>query len=68
MKDVLTIVTFGILALCFAVFLTMFKPDALSSVPPSSKAVHCKIPFSCTESRLIPERQRTQGAVNDYPS
>jgi len=48
MKDVLTVVTFAVLALCFAVFLAAFKPDALSAVPAPDKSVHCKVAgFQC---------------------
>ena len=32
MKEVLSLCTFGILALCFVVFLTVFKPSAISAV------------------------------------
>jgi hypothetical protein len=40
MKEVLSLCTFGILALCFVVFLTVFKPDAISAVPaPMSASV-----------------------------
>jgi hypothetical protein len=41
MKDVLSLFTFAIGALCFVAFLTVVKPDALSAVPGSSKPVHC---------------------------
>jgi hypothetical protein len=43
MKDVLTVVTFLIWVLCFAVFVTMVKPDELSAVPAPSQPAHCKI-------------------------
>ena len=33
MKDVLTVVTFTLGALCFAMFLITVKPDPLSAVP-----------------------------------
>jgi hypothetical protein len=46
MKDVLSLVTFVMGALCFAVFLTTVKPDALSAVPAPRKPVHCKMPAS----------------------
>ena len=37
MKEVLSLFTFGIGALCFVVFVTVIKPDAISAVPATSK-------------------------------
>jgi hypothetical protein len=33
MKEVLSVLTFSIAALCFAIFLTVVKPNAVSAVP-----------------------------------
>ena len=41
MKEVLSLFTFGIGALCFVVFVTVFKPDALGAVPGPSKPGYC---------------------------
>jgi hypothetical protein len=46
MKDVLSVVTFIMLALCFAMFLITVKPDPLSALPPPSKPTRCKITTS----------------------
>ena len=43
MKDVLSLTTFAIGALCFVVFVTTVKPDAISGVPASSKPEYCKM-------------------------
>jgi hypothetical protein len=37
MKEILSVITFGIGALCFVVFLTVVKPDAASAVPRPGK-------------------------------
>jgi len=37
MKDVLSVVTFIMGALCFVLFLILVKPDALSAAPPPGK-------------------------------
>jgi len=46
MKDVLSVVTFIMGALCFAMFLITLKPDELSAVPSSGKPAHCKLALS----------------------
>jgi hypothetical protein len=46
MKDVLSVVTFIMGALCFVMFLITLKPDALSAVPSSGKPAHCKLTVS----------------------
>ena len=46
MKDVLSVVTFIMGALCFAMFLITLKPDALNAVPSSGKPAHCKLAVS----------------------
>jgi len=38
MKEVLSVVTFGIGVLCFVAFVTVCKPNAISAVPGPSKA------------------------------
>jgi hypothetical protein len=43
MKDVLSLATLAIGALCFVVFVTTVKPDAVSAVPASSKPEYCKL-------------------------
>jgi hypothetical protein len=48
MKDVLSLVTFGLGALCFAAFVTTVKPDATSAVPPPSKPEVCQTYASST--------------------
>ena len=37
LKDVLSLATFAILALCFMMFVTTVKPDAISAVPAQSQ-------------------------------
>ena len=46
MKDILSVVTFVMGALCFAMFLITVKPDPLSAVPQPDKLAHCKIAVS----------------------
>ena len=46
MKDVLSLATFAIGALCFVVFVTTVKPDAISAVPASSKPEYCNMQAS----------------------
>ena len=46
MKNVLSVVTFIMGALCFAMFLITPKPDALSAVPSPGKPAHCKMTVS----------------------
>jgi hypothetical protein len=46
MKDILTVVTFVMVAMCFAVFLIAVKPDLLSAIPPPGKPAHCKVAVS----------------------
>ncbi len=41
MKNVLSLTTFAMVALCFVVFITTVKPDAISAVPASSKPEYC---------------------------
>jgi hypothetical protein len=46
MKDILSVVTFVMGALCFAMFLITVKPDPLSAVPTRGKPAHCKTAVS----------------------
>jgi hypothetical protein len=46
MKEVLSVFTFGIGALCFVVFVTVFKPTAVSAVHGTSKHVYCSTDVS----------------------
>jgi hypothetical protein len=39
MKEVLSLFTFGIGALCFVVFVTVFKPDAVRTVTGPTKSL-----------------------------
>ena len=55
MKDVLSVVTFVVGALCFAMFMITVKPDPLSAVPSPGKPARCKLaisrePVCCSES------------------
>jgi len=60
MKDVLTVATFVMAALCFAMFLITVKPDPLSAVPQPDKLAHCKIAVSREPvCRNEPERPPT---------
>jgi hypothetical protein len=42
MKEVLSLIAFGIGALCFVLFVTVFKPNAVSAVPGTTKPENCK--------------------------
>jgi hypothetical protein len=42
MKEVQSLCTFGIGALCFAVFVIVFKPDAIGAVSAPGRPEHCK--------------------------
>jgi hypothetical protein len=55
MKDVLSVFTFGIGALCFVVFVTALKPLAVTAVPGPSKPEFCNTE-SFTYARLPPSR------------
>ena len=41
MKEVLSVFTFGIGAVCFVVFVTVFKPNAISAAAGPSKPEYC---------------------------
>ncbi len=58
MKHFLTVVTFLMGALCFAMFLIMVKPDPLSAVPTPGKPARCKLTLSRDPvCRSEPERR-----------
>jgi hypothetical protein len=42
MKEILSLFTAGIVALCFVVFITVFKPNAVSAVSGPDKPEYCK--------------------------
>ena len=46
MKHTLTVITFVLGALCFAMFVITVKLDPLSAVPQPGKPAHCKIAIS----------------------
>ena len=46
MKDILTVATFVMVALCFAMFLITAKPDPLSAAHTRVKPAHCKMALS----------------------
>jgi hypothetical protein len=60
-KEVMSLCTFGIVALCFVVFVMVFKPDALSAVPAPSKCKHCKIEASPAHRRSLQIFAATSG-------
>ena len=46
MKDVLSVVTFVVGALCFVMSLNVWKLGSLSALPSPGKAAHCKLAVS----------------------
>jgi len=48
MKEVLSFLTFCIGTFCFAVFVTVFKPAAVSAIPGPSKPEYCSMGSSPT--------------------
>ena len=42
MKEVQSLFTFVLAALCFAAFVTLFKPAAIAAVPTPSEREHCE--------------------------
>jgi len=48
MKEVLSVFTFGIGALCFVVFITVLKPNAISAASRPSKPEYCNSEASPT--------------------
>ena len=67
MKDVLSLTTFAIGALCFVVFVTTVKPDAISAVPASSKLEYCKMQASGVLID-VGSRRRSASQAIDLPS
>ena len=52
MTEVLSVFTFGIGSLCFVVFVTVLKPNAISAIPGPSKPEYCNTErFACAASR-----------------
>jgi hypothetical protein len=45
-KDILTVVAFVMVPMCFAMFLITVKPDLLSAVPTRVEPAHCKMEVS----------------------
>jgi hypothetical protein len=50
MKEVLSVFTFGIGALCFAAFLTMLTAKPINAVPAPSRPSHCNTALSPVHS------------------
>ena len=55
MRDILSVVTFVMAAMCFAMLLITVRPDPLSAVPSPGKPARCKLaisrePVCCSES------------------
>jgi hypothetical protein len=50
MKEVLSLFTFGIGALCFVVFVTVCKPDAVSAVTGPTEPDYCNTEASPTHA------------------
>jgi hypothetical protein len=74
MKEVLSVFTFGIGALCFVGFVTVFKPTAVSAVYGTSKPEYLTSrSFATDRSSFVPkttsskhdERDRTQTKRSD---
>jgi hypothetical protein len=71
MKEVLSVFTFGIGALCFVVFVTVFKPTAVSAVHGTSKPEYLTarpLATNRTSFRIRNDRstmQRTQSNSNE---
>ena len=55
MKEVLSLFTFVIGAVCFVVFFAVLKPNAVSAVPGTSKPEYCNTDVSHTHA-LPPAR------------
>jgi uncharacterized membrane protein len=51
MKEVLSVFTFGIGALCLAAFLTILTPKPINAAPGPSKPSHCNTDLSPTHQR-----------------
>jgi hypothetical protein len=61
MKEVLSIFTFGIGALCFVVFATVFKPTAVSAVHGTSKPEYVTSrPLATDRTSFVPETTTLQ--------
>jgi hypothetical protein len=51
MKEVLSVFSFGIGALCFAAFVTIFTPKPINALPGVSKPAHCNTELSLGHQR-----------------
>jgi hypothetical protein len=61
MREVLSVFTFGIGALCFVVFVTVFKPTAVSAVPGTSKREYLTSrPLTTDRTSFAPETTTPQ--------
>jgi hypothetical protein len=61
MREVLSVFTFGIGALCFVVFVTVFKPTAVSAVPGTSKPEYLTSrPLATDRTSFAPETATPQ--------
>ena len=61
MKEVLSVFTFGIGALCFVVFVTVFKPTAVSAVHGTSKPEYLTArPLATNRTSFAPETTAPQ--------
>jgi hypothetical protein len=67
MKEVLSLVTFALAALCFVVFVTTVKPDAISAVPPPSKPEVCQTHRSWTRGCGLHVFAAVSGAAVQSP-
>jgi len=54
MKGVLSVFTFGIGALCFVIFITVLKPNAISAVSGPSKPEYCNSEAAPTHQNPLP--------------
>ena len=67
MKEVLSLVTFALAALCFVVFVTTVKPEAMSAVPSPSKPEVCQTLGSWTGGCGLHVFAAVSGAVVRSP-
>jgi hypothetical protein len=65
MKEVPSLFTFAIGALCFVVFVTVFKPGAVGAVPATSKPAYCNTEGSLSTGAANTSLQRCQAAFSD---
>jgi hypothetical protein len=63
MKDALTLVTSALGVVCFVMFITTVKPDAMSAVPPPGKPEVCQTHGSWTRGCGLHLFAAASGAV-----